>query len=500
MPQIPGFFLVSGTLDCGYVFRIPALDYAFLMMRSVFFAAVMVCLAAFSASAQMPNYWEATPPSIMRAPLTPPSAPELPEVPFAATRGVQVEATVTVDKNYKITGPWPPIWLGPREVALVVMHRNQITLVAFYGEHFTRTRVLADASTVNGGKILDMAVSRDGKRVAVAAVSDNKLQIWTRDTRGDTPASVTATIDQACDKAGIAWLDPDTLAIGAQCEAKPVLPSPLNLPTAGQPANPAQPGHRLLLVQVGAQQEPANLDLDCLDQIDPTSLSWSPDGGYAVAQKVEERNWVLIDRAKARCQQVKLAGVLPLNLIEWEKGEHRFLFTAAPARAPDPAHIGVMEYTVASQTARLLGSPAVSAVYLAGGGVAIMGSHRLTAAVMMSNPNLLVPAEVAWVDPLRSQLSIIQTGFSTTAAELLSATLRYSPARQLLATSFQTPGHKSPFTVLLWLSAVSKSRGVLGTGRVGHRMLSSWSPDGTSLAVLAGLPERPTLAIVAAPQ
>jgi hypothetical protein len=31
-------------------------------------------------------------------------------------------------------------------------------------------------------------------------------------------------------------------------------------------------------------------------------------------------------------------------------------------------------------------------------------------------------------------------------------------------------------------------------------MLASWSPDGSKLAVLAGLPDHPTLAIVGAPQ
>jgi hypothetical protein len=475
------------------------------MMRSVFAAILIVCLAAFSASAQMPNYWESTPPSIMNGRVlgSAPPPPELPKVPFAPVHGVQVAATVNVSKDYKVTGLWPPLWLGPKEIGVLATRHDGVVLVAYSGEHLAKSRLLADTSTVNGGKILDMAVSRDGKRLAIAAALNDKLQIWTRDTAGAAPASIASTAHQACEKAGIAWVDPDMVAVGAACQPQAPPPSPPAYPRGQSPAVsavPSKPAHLLQLVQIGAQQAPADLQLDCLDQIDPTTLGWSPDGRYALAQAVEERKWFVIDRAKARCEPFKLNGLVPVGIIEWETGDRRFLFTAAPARAPDPAHIGVMEYTIASHNARLLGSPAVTAAYVSGDVVAILGSHRLTAAVMTTNPNLLVPAEIGWVDALRSQLSVVQTGFSTTAAELLSATLRYSAAKQLLATSFQTPGRKGAFTVLLWISAASKNGGVLGTGRVGRRMLSSWSPDGTRLAVLAGVPEHPTLAIIAAPR
>ncbi len=470
------------------------------MMRSVFAATLIVCLAAFSASAQMANYWEATLPSIMGA--APPPA-DLPKVPLAPIHGVKLAAIFNIDKDYKVTGPWPPLWLGPKEIGLLATYHDRVTLIAFYGEHFAKSRVLADTSTVNSGKILDMAVSHDGMRLAIAVASDSKLQIWTRDTQEDSPASVAATVDEACDKAGVAWLDPNTVAVGTECEPSASAPSPQPSATPGQPEVseiPVKPVRSLRLVQIGAQRAPASLELDCLDQIDPTTLGWSPDGDYALAQSIEGRKWFVIDRSEAHCEPLKLAGLVPATFIEWEKGDRRFLFTAAPARAPDSPHLGVMEYTIASQNARLLGSPAVSAVYVTGGEVAILGSNRLTAAVMIHNPNLLVPAEIAWIDPLRSQLNVVQTGFSTTAAELLSATLRYSAEKQLLATSFQTPGRKGAFTVLLWISAASKTGGVLATGRVGRRMLSSWSPDGTRLAVLAGVPDRPTLAIIAVPQ
>ncbi|MGO9059516.1 MAG: hypothetical protein ACLQU2_19360 [Candidatus Binataceae bacterium] len=451
----------------------------------------------------MPSYWETTPPSVIGAPIASPPVPELPNVPFAPTRGVQLGATVNIDKDFKVTGPWPPLWLGPNEVALLGTRHGKVALVAYYGEHFASSRILADTSTVGGARILDMAVSPDGKRMAIAAASADKFQVWIRDTHDSSPATGVASADQTCSKAGVAWLDPDTLAIGTECESSAAQPTPAASATPGPPFGaadiPVKPAHSLYVVQMGAQQAQTSLDLDCLAQIDPTTLSWSPDGLYALAQHIEEPKWSLIDRSKARCEPLKLPGLVPAGFIEWEKGDRRFLFTAAPARAPNPAHIGVMEYTLESHKARLLGSPAVAAAYTSGGTIAILGSNRLNAAVLARTPNLLVPAEIAWVDPQRSQLNIIPTGFSTTAAELLDASLRYSAARQMLVTSFQTPGRKGLFTLLLWVSAPLKNGGVLGTGRVGKRMLPSWSPDGTRLAILAGLPDHPTLAIIAAP-
>ncbi len=141
-----------------------------------------------------------------------------------------------MNKDYKVTGPWPPLWLGPKEIGLLATHHDRVTLIAFYGEHFAKSRVLADTSTVNGGKILDMAVSHDGMRLAIAVASNNKLQIWTRDTQEDSPASVAATMDEACDKAGVAWLGPETVAVGAECA-----PSAAARPLRNRPQLPGKP-------------------------------------------------------------------------------------------------------------------------------------------------------------------------------------------------------------------------------------------------------------------
>ncbi len=268
---------------------------------------------------------------------------------------------------------------------------------------------------------------------------------------------------------------------------------------ADVPQTPAEPGRSLHIVRVGAQQEPASLDLDCLEQIDPTTILWSPDGSYGLGQSGEEQKWWLIDRSKARCDALKLPGIVPVGFIEWAKGSSGFLFTATPAGMRDTPHLGIMEYSLNTHKARLLASPAATAAYVSGGRVAVLGSRHLSAALMVKSPDVLIPAEIAWINPEQGELNIVPTGLKTTAAELLGARIRYS-ARGLLETSFQTPGPKAAFTVLLWLSATSNSGGILGTGRIGKTMLANWSPDGTKLAVLAGMPEHPTLAIVASPQ
>src|SRR5437660_12390365 len=130
------------------------------MARSVLVAVGIVCLAASAASAQMPNYWLATPPSVVGAPPAPPPPPEIPDVPFAAARDVQSVATLKIDKDFKPIALQPPLWMGSNQVALLGIRHGQVTLLAYSGEHFANSRVLADPSTVSGGTILDMAVSR----------------------------------------------------------------------------------------------------------------------------------------------------------------------------------------------------------------------------------------------------------------------------------------------------------------------------------------------------
>ncbi|HXR34603.1 MAG TPA: LpqB family beta-propeller domain-containing protein [Candidatus Binataceae bacterium] len=450
----------------------------------------------------MPEYWLATPPSVVEAPPHPPP-PEIPNVPFAAAHNAPLNATVKIDQGFKPLAPWPPLWMGSNEVALVGTHHGEVTLMAYYGDHFADARVVADPATVNGAAILDMAISPDGKRLAIAAAAKDKLQIWLRDTAATASAAVTATIDGTYDKASLAWLDPGTLVVGAESSTRPAQTSDAaqgtQQPPADVPQTPAEPSRTLHIVRIGAREEPASLDLDCLGQIDPTTIAWSPDGNYGLGQSGEEVKWLLIDRSKAKCDALKLPGIVPVGFIEWAKGSSGFLFTATPARMRDTPHLGIMEYSLNSHKARLLASPAATAAYVSGGRVAVLGSRHLNAALMVKNPDVLIPAEIAWINPEQGELNIVPTGFKTTAAELLGARIRYS-ARELLATSFQTPGPKGAFTVLLWLSATSNSGGILGTGRIGKTMLANWSPDGTKLAVLAGLPEHPTLAIVASPQ
>src|SRR5262245_13797864 len=248
------------------------------MMRSVLAAAGIACLAASTASAQMPNYWLATPPAVVQAP--PPPPPEIPDVPFAAAHDVLLNATVKVGNDFKPLAPWPPLGPGANEVALLGTHHGQVTLAAYSGDHFADARVLADAATVNGAAILDMAVSPDGKRLTIAATASDRLQIWLRDTAGTAPAKVIANFDGTYNKASLAWLDAGTLIVGAVAESNPQQTPDAAQDTRQPPADvalPVEPTRSLHVVKVGVHEEPASLDLDCMGQIDPTTIVWSPD-------------------------------------------------------------------------------------------------------------------------------------------------------------------------------------------------------------------------------
>ncbi len=446
------------------------------------------------AAAQTNNYWLTLPPASVGAPPKPPPAPEIPDLPFAGARHVQVRATVKIPDDLKLIGPVAPIWLGADAVALPVRQKHGVALMAWEGDHFDQARMVADSSTVKGAAILDMAISRDGKRVAIAADLPEQLQIWIRETHGAAPASVVGTIDGACRRAAVAWLDAQTVAVGAQM-APDAAPSEQSPDQENAPSNP--PRRRLYVVHPGEQQSPAALELECLDRIDPASLTWSPDGSFALAREEEGGPWTLVDRAKSKCTPIKVPGLTVGQILDWDSDSRSFLFTAAPQVAPDPAHAGVMEYTVASHKARLLASPATAAAYAGEGAVAVLGSRRLNAPAIAAAPHAIYPAEIAFMDPSRSRMEILPTGFDSTAAALLHGYLTGS-ASGLLAASFQVPHPKGAFTALVWMSPAAHNGGVLGTGR-GGTMVARWSPDSTRLAVLAGLPDHPILAIVAAP-
>ncbi len=444
------------------------------------------------AAAQTNNYWLTLPPASVGAPPKPP-APEIPDLPFAAARHVQVWATEKIPDDLKLIGPVAPIWLGADAVALPVRQKHGVALMAWEGDHFDQARMVADSSTVKGAAILDMAISRDGKRVVIAANSREQLQIWIRETRGAAPPSVVGTIDGACRRAAVAWLDAQTVAVGAQLapDAAPADQSDRE----NAPSNPLR--RRLYVVHPGEQQPPAALAIECLDRIDPASLIWSPDGSFALARGEEGEPWTLIDRAKSKCTPINVPGLTVGQIVDWESNSRGFLFTAAPQVSPDPAHAGVMEYTVASHQARLLASPATAAAYAGEGAVAVLGSRRLNAPAIAAAPHAIYPAEIAFIDPSRSRMEILPTGFDSTAAALLHGYLTGSASGRL-AASFQVPHPKGAFTALVWVSPAAHNGGVMGTGR-GGTMVARWSPDSTRLAVLAGLPDHPTLAIVAVP-
>jgi hypothetical protein len=466
-------------------------------MRSVLAAVGLVCLAASVAAAQSNTYWLSLPlPGFHhRHQAKPP--PEIPDVPFAPAHNVQLAGIVKVAPALKLIGSVAPLWLGPDAVALPVTRNGSLALIAWQGGHFGSLRVVADSAAVHGANIQDMAVNREGSRVAIAAAVSDGLQIWIRNTNGDAPAALAATIGVNSEKAGISWLNANTLAVGVQLQAAATEPTESPIVTPGQeqaPAQPAPPETGIYIVKPGAAQPVSTLDVECAGHIDPTSLLWSPDGNLAIAHSTERGPWTLIERAKASCTAISLRGIIPGQFLVWENKSRGFLFTAAPQASPDPAHVGVMEYTIDSHQARLLASPAAAAAY-AGGKIAVLGSHRLNAGALAANRDALFPAEIALIDSSRSQLQIVPTGLSTTAAALLGGYLSASQSG-VLAISLRVPALKYPLAALLWMSA--HGAGLLATGRIGT-MVARWSPDGARLAVLAGLPDAPTLAIVALP-
>src|SRR5579875_3648131 len=327
------------------------------MLRFVLATVSLVCLAASVAAAQSNNYWLTFPLPGFHRRHKPKPPPEIPYVAFAPARDVQLAAVVKIAPDLKLIGPVAPLWLGPDAVALPVTRNGRLALAAWTGNYFATLRVIADSATVHGANILDLAVNRDGSRVAIAAAGSDGVQIWIRDTNGDAPALAVANLGVNSDKAGISWLNTDTLAAGVQLQAASNQPNQSPIITPGQTPAQREPQRAIYIVKPGQPQPASILDLQCAGQIDPTSLLWSPDGNFAIAHSQEPATWTLIDRAQRSCSVISLPAIIPGQFLLWNDKSRSFLFTAVPQASPDPAHVGVMEYSIDSHRARLLASP-----------------------------------------------------------------------------------------------------------------------------------------------
>lgn len=461
-------------------------------MKALILAAAISLLSASAASAQISNFWLSAPgPTAPAARPTP--AARLHLAPLEPAPGIHIEERLRLRPGFTLIGPWPPLWIGPREIAILGKRGGHTVMIAFQGNRFAQTRTLIDFPP---GKrtLLDLALSPGRKDLAVASATAAEIEIRLVPADGKSPARTIATIKGDYVRASLSWLDPKTLIIGA-AEAPP--PADGN----GPPTGTGPRGH-LYLLSLTASPAPREFDPGCPAAIDPLQVHWSKDGSLAIAygSGADAHRWYLIERRHRRCTALDFRGLIPARLLEWGSGSDRFLFTALPQKTPEAAAMGVFEYSIPTRSVRRIAAPAAVAAYTGDNRVATLGSRSLRSATLAASPNGLISAEIGWLNATRTELRIVPLGVTVRAISVMNGMLSYSDAHKMLAVGIYAPARGGDFPALLWLSPSLLQAGIIASGQSRGLLYPSWSLDGSKIAVIAGKPGHPLAAILQAPR
>ncbi|HLH77883.1 MAG TPA: hypothetical protein VKV28_13860 [Candidatus Binataceae bacterium] len=455
----------------------------------------------------------------------------IPRLPLQAAPGIRVMASLPLGPDFKLLGAGPPVWITPQELALVGQLGQRTVIAAFSGENFQQTGIVVAGPKPADGKLLDVALSADHQRFATVASLGDSLAIGLSAAQRVGPGVVVSEIPGRFTAASIAWLGPNLLAIGAIERAAasssasatasptpspsgtataPVRDSPLPATANATPSSALQPSPtatpialvpHLFVVSLAMASEPIEPQLDCLGQIDPTRLYWSRNGRLAVAAGAPPTagRWFLIDRLQASCSPIMVRGGMPVGFLQWGQNDGRFLFTAIPNDGSGLSAIAVMEYTVADRVAQTVVQPAAAATYTIGTNLAAIASRNVTPALLRTEPDRLIPAELDWFTWSHAQVQIVPLGVQVRAGALLEAEVGYCASRGLLSAELTAPGPGGDFPALMWIANSLRAGGVLAFGQTHGFLSASFSPGCNRIALLGGQLDRPTGAVIAMP-
>lgn len=469
-------------------------------MKAFILGTVLSLFLAATAGAQISNFWLSAPGPPTPSPRPTPSA-QLHRAPLQPASGVAIDTRLPLANGFSLVGPWPPLWVGEDEVALLGKRAGHLTLVAFMGDRFSQTRTLIDLPSAGKRTLMDFALGPAHKRFAVAFATGSQLELQILPANGKGAPKTMATLKGDYLHASVKWLDPKTLMIGAVEKSGEEDGS--GDQNGAEPPNtrPRLMGH-LYLLSPSASSAPTDFDPGCRGAINPLQLHWNAKGSLAIAYggAAGNRRWYLIEHERSRCSALDLRGLIPVRFLQWGPASARFLFTAVPRNTPAPAALGVFEYSIRHHAAYLIARPAAAAAFTEGTQIVALGSRNLKPPTLARNPDLLMPAEVGGLNAARSELRLVPLGVTVRAASLMNGLITYSAAHKMAIIGLYAPGAGGDFPALLWLSASLERAGVIASGESHGLLIPSWSPDGSKIAVIAGTPEHPLAAILQSPR
>src|SRR5512146_2866863 len=138
------------------------------------------------------------------------------------TPGITVDALVATPPGFTPLVGQPPLWLqGAKEIALTGTRERRTEVLGFSGPGYTHMRLVAADGGPGAphGKIVGLAASPNRLTLAVAEATPGRIDIVLRYVISNGGQNSVASFDGNFYAVSLAWLSPETLAVGLAGES-----------------------------------------------------------------------------------------------------------------------------------------------------------------------------------------------------------------------------------------------------------------------------------------
>ncbi len=396
------------------------------------------------------------------------------------TVGLQVAGISALPEDFQPDMNRAPLWLDSgSEIGVIGSRSGKGVMLGISGAGLSHQRVvLEDYGTgAPGGKILDVTVNNDGRKLATVSVvpSEDRLDVNVIDTLSADEVQTVASLKGEFEAAQLTWLTNGKLALAVQA-LTPALTSS------------AVPVSALYVITLG--QSPSIRRLDGI-KCQLSALAFSPDNAIAVAQGGSSASPAVLDMHRGTCSSFPSAA--SLQVLGWAPHSETFLYRTAD-------HAGVFRFDVESGRRSTIAVSSGAAGYASDGTIIAVGSQQLSWRRIANGRLGEVKVQVALFDPHQSLITINSLGFATQPALLAQSSMVISPVSNNAIIDTATPGQSGPERELIEYSYPARAAFVLARGVVQGPIGMSWSPDGRRIAIVDGNSTLRTVSVIAPPE
>lgn len=380
------------------------------------------------------------------------------------TPGITVNALVETPPGFTPIVGQPPLWLqGAKEIALAGTLQGRTQVLGFSGSGYKKMRLVAADGGPGAphGTIVGLAASPDGLTLAVAEATPGRIEIVLRYVISNGGQNSVASFDGNFHAVSLTWVGPDTLAVGL----------------AGESTDSPTAAGGLYLVHVLGAITVEQVKFSC----PPSTLVFSPNARFAVAEGDEHTPASIFDSRNETCQQVRPAG--PIRVLGWAPESGAFLYSTPAGRGHGA---GVFRYTIAGASTELMAVSSSAAAYTGPGVVMALGNRDLNPQTAASSPDKRVTAQIASFMPKQAATIVDTLGIPTTPAMMMASTMAYSHGFAELALQLYAEGPAGPTRQIVTFSIISRKAFVLASGSERGVAVIGWSPAGNQLVIFDG--------------